>query len=1087
MELFQIQQYSHKIEKIIITNENTKSNYKYVTIKIHLDRDTNETIRFSLTKNPTAKEWLSHQSFDNDFFLRIPNITPSVTEVYAHFFPSNLYDYTESEEICSIYDFSDLAKDNAYNQWDGMQYPIQIQSNGYDMVIGNDNKPLIRSILNNSISQYKDPNYKNYTITSNPIDATEKGRFPLSSRYRNSLYNQAPDITGKTTSLPYWQSGRQNKTNGDDCEKRNKKVPFWEAKIYRTGLSPLIDHGSDDSDNPINVYLNYQYLPTSTEYHQHYFGFEESNLKKQNGDPVTDDIPTAIESYVPYKNGVKYNATASRQLREQLNTYCQNIKNGVYQQITPNNSYEVLDGEGLMDVFQNFTVKDEEDKIKETTYRLIRHGDPYQATSTMYIDHKNIYDVNLDKITITNNCLWDKNQCQKYWTYTPTGEGNAYINISLKANTYYVLKYFMYIPADAYIEDDSCYMEVQSYVADDVTTIGSLPQAFKDQDKNLKHQWIYHEIPFYTLETNNRIVIKGPQHNHEGIIGINKLTKQVITNPTEQQLDDPNIEEHDCKNDLIHFYSIQIAEMVEYSPVLKYTKTGLYLSEGNKYAKKSLEDMNDTSCAPDIGGIYQWQDTLHPTGTWIDKGHTELPIPTTDIYILFGDDFDILYNEITTELSYTKGDYAFIFDNFNEAFDETLSWVTNDELIKLEYDRITTPYNEALLNQESTNQDDDDEDVNELLKAELRLFNKQHKVFTTGMNNEFELMIQDAYGNPITIGQVECSIWKNNKENDTLCSSSEKCLGIREPDEQGTIKFTRLNFKNFQADNTYYLRVVYTHPCYKKKIIKWKKIYFIEERRNIYVYANKCNNAVCHSATTCCEEVGTSIYNNNDKKYINNANVYIIKHVEEFPLRLDVKIKDQLGIIKNEGYCELSVNDKIVQTTFVDDNAIADFYLDECDLDGGTQTIKIEYYINPNNAVNFVYFYINCDEQQGYDERPAIPIRINKITNETVTQLTTQIYEIAKDDIFFVDIDTEDSKNFSITIQRNDEKEEIINVLEEPLENHVIAAMYDTNSHTAGDKDKYTITTGNLKNLNDGTDVNSLYRTSKKEFTLIWK
>ena len=49
MELSQIQQYSHKIVKVTINNKNQKSSYDYVTVKVHLDRETNETIRQSGT------------------------------------------------------------------------------------------------------------------------------------------------------------------------------------------------------------------------------------------------------------------------------------------------------------------------------------------------------------------------------------------------------------------------------------------------------------------------------------------------------------------------------------------------------------------------------------------------------------------------------------------------------------------------------------------------------------------------------------------------------------------------------------------------------------------------------------------------------------------------------------------------------------------------------------------------------------------------------------------------------------------------------------------------------------------------------
>ena len=113
MNLSDIQQYSHKIIKIDITNNNKKTSYNYTTIKINfgqLNKETNEIIRFSTTENPKPTEWLEHQSAENDYFLRIPNVLDSVTHIYAHFFPATLYDYEEDTQIFSIYDFSDFIK-----------------------------------------------------------------------------------------------------------------------------------------------------------------------------------------------------------------------------------------------------------------------------------------------------------------------------------------------------------------------------------------------------------------------------------------------------------------------------------------------------------------------------------------------------------------------------------------------------------------------------------------------------------------------------------------------------------------------------------------------------------------------------------------------------------------------------------------------------------------------------------------------------------------------------------------------------------------------------------------------------------------
>ena len=685
-------------------------------------------------------------------------------------------------------------------------------------------------------------------------------------------------------------------------------------------------------------------------------------------------------------------------------------------------------------------------------------------------------------------CEWDKNDCENYYTYTPLGTGSASVNVMLKSDTYYVLKYFMYIPADAYVEDDSCYIQVQSRTDSGTEIIGDLNDVFKKQDKNLRHQWIYHEIPFYTNRSENKIIIKGPQHNHKGIIGINRTTNQVIYTLTDNDRSNPEIELHDCQNDIIHFYSIQIAEMVEYSPTIKYTKTGLYLVEGEEYAHKNLKDARNDSCTSDITATNQWSDkeALSVSDTWINKGTTRLPIPLTDIYIFFDSDFDIMYNKLTSELSYTKGDiFPFEFEKFNRFSDTELKWVTDDDIIRLEYDRQTAPYSTAQTNQNRDNRTANDLDISNLFIAELHIFNSQRKFFTTGINNSFSLRLQDAYGGAITTGKVECSIWVSDKEENTPCSEAERCLGEQEPDEYGIIEYKRLNFRNFNPSrNKYYLRVKYTNPCYKKEITKWKELIFVEERVDMTVFANKCNNQICLNSSDCCQLVSKSIFNSQKIEYENTSQIYKIKSVDEYPLRLDVKVRSQPlngneGNLIDEGYCELSVNDEVVQTTFVDSNGLADFYLDSFDLDPGLQTIKIEYFTKPYESVNYTYFVIHCDTSQGYDERPAIPIAINKLTRESVTQLTTGIFELEKDDIFFVDIDVGDHKDFSITIEKNSEKE-IINVKEPTEPTRTIATMYEGN-----DRDKYIITTGNLKN-EQGNDVNNTYRIYKKEFTVKW-
>ena len=94
---------------------------------------------------------------------------------------------------------------------------------------------------------------------------TEPGYFLVSSRgYR---YFGTPN---NNDNEPYW--ARRN-VMPSGC-KNNNSAPYWEIKIEREHLSPLISDMQDEEYAPINAYFDYEYLPTSTEYHQHYFGFE---------------------------------------------------------------------------------------------------------------------------------------------------------------------------------------------------------------------------------------------------------------------------------------------------------------------------------------------------------------------------------------------------------------------------------------------------------------------------------------------------------------------------------------------------------------------------------------------------------------------------------------------------------------------------------------------------------------------------------------------------------------------------------------------------------------------------------------------
>lgn len=1193
MDISEIKQYAHKIIKINITNTNKTTNYSYTTIKIHLEKEQNEVIRFSYEEN---SNWIEHQSKDNDYFLRIPNIVDSITHIYAHFFPADLYSYIEDSDLFSLYDFSDFFKENPTDPLYNERYPLQITSYGYEMMLGEENKPYIRSLLDKSITKYKDPNYKQYTVTdaSSNIDMTEQGRFPLSSRYRNSRYATAPQFN--QGNLPYWQKNdkrysygtfpnisteiyqndtytyqnisdtsinNNNKyTESSNCTEIFNQIPFWEAKIHRKGLSPFItdeyaeDMESESSETPFNVYLNYQYLPTSTEYHQHYYGFEPYNVKNQAGEEVARiNMPEAIS--------VLGDNLATETNRQKLIKFCENIKNGTWRQVTENKNLEVLDGENLYQINKAFN--------NQATYRLINHGNPFDDANIMTIDHTNIIDLDLDQAKITKNCTWEKNNCDKYWTLTPLSDNSedslVYLDVKLKANTPYVLKYYIYIPADAYVEDssnrtdyktltekeelaaDTCFITVQNTINGNSEIIGQLNKEFRHQDKQLRHQWVYHEIPFFTLEADTRIVIKGPKHSVEDFYTYNTITGEINIKEdksfTEEEKESAKLELHNCTNDIIHFYKIQIAEMVEYSPTLKYTNTGLYIVEKDKYAKKPLKNAHNNQCMIKSidSGIKKWENQTE-----------NIPIPFNDIYISFGNDFEIIYNELTSEISWTQGNYPFAFKNYNKTFDTTLGWEANQNEIKLQYEELLSGLTEDEYNkkkntdgigEENHTDRTDDNNQYKLKQGNWSLYRENFTTFTNGINNEFELTIQDSYGNAITSGTIECAIF-TEKDEKANCADALRCFGEKTPNEYGKIEYKNLNFRTFKPTGKYtetiktldddgnekeetitknieyWLRIKYNNPCYGKTIIKWKQLIFIQEHANMIISANTCFdtetnyiNDICNDidkiiSNKCCKYCTSSYYDTENDTYqsqkilrksgditVNGPKIYNITNINDFPLRLDVSIRSEPvtnypdGIILNEGYCELSVNDSVIQSTYVDSNGIADFYLDREDLNPGIHTIKVEYYRQKNYEVlNYAYFIINCT----YEDKPVVPIKIRPIYDtisdseeEVNIQLNNNIYKISNvNDLLLIDIESESSNNFSITIQKQNNDTGIYETTDEyniynSLDNDIIAIEKTDSDNIT----RYKIITDNLKDDN-GDYINNIYSKNEKKIIIYW-
>lgn len=408
MDLEDIKEYAHKIQKIEITNNNQQSYYSYIVVKINLESSPQETIRFSLKEKD---DFIEHQ-FLNDYYCRIPNKTNQTIVLYAHFFPKDLYIYQEeATDLISIYDFQNINNED-------------ITYNNYTTTINENNNLIVQSVAEDSITNNYDPNYKQYTIT-NDDNETEQGFFPLSSKYRTNQNWTVPDINDNE---PSWSN--------------NNTSPFWEAFIKMP-----------DIQMPINVFLNYEYLPTSREYHQHYYGLQS---------------------------------------QPSLNF---------------NNNINVFEGTNINKIDDKFG--------SDNNYRLINLNNPYDDSKSFLNLHKQEIDINLvNAIPSKNNnqetCIWLKNKCNNQYMYTALNFENNFCShsISLKNNKTYSLQYYIYIPSNIETNTDTCYISI---VTEDNTEY-KIHDDFIAKDKEQRDEWIYHEIPFVATD-NVLIKIVGPNYN----------------------------------------------------------------------------------------------------------------------------------------------------------------------------------------------------------------------------------------------------------------------------------------------------------------------------------------------------------------------------------------------------------------------------------------------------------------------------------------------------------------------------------------------------------------------------------------------
>lgn len=973
MELNEIKQYQHKIKIINVHNNNKQSAYKFVVVKINLPSSNDETVRFSLEPNDHFVEH-QHISDTNDYYCDIPNYLDQTITLYAHFFPSDLYEYdTELDSLILIYDLQDILID------------AEITHYRYNAIMDDRGNLIIQSTDTNSVNNVHDPNYKEYSDINNIKNKTEQGFFPLSGKYRSKKNLKVPDIQ---TAKPSW---REN----------NNKV-FWEARI------PI-----DYATSPMKVFINYEYLPTSREYHQHYFGFEGTT---QN-----------------------------------------------------NNTINVLEGTNINILDDKFGSKN--------NYRLINLGNQYSDKNSIYVPHENIIPINLKDFTpkFFNNqktCEWKKSKCQDYYIYTPLSfsanqDGYCLKQISLTPGKYYSLRYYIYIPSYAHVEDDKCHIVIET----DENITYKIDDAFILKDKEMRNKWIYHEVPFLATENNN-IKIIGPQ-------SFNTSTD---------------------KNNNIFFTNISLYEMVEYSPTLQYTNTSLKIFEKDQKTLRLISEPNTTqSISPD-------------DKTWTLTNNI-LPTPYNDVYITTDEEEEIYYELYSTDLLYTHS------LNDNNA---------------ISYNSVTTDI--TLRNNDYATLTYDDQETIIYVEYDYKI----KGVYGPGNNFTFNFRDIDGNVITIGEVEAGIFLTKDSVSNINTAEKklSYNSVKVQGQVTFSNIDLTNLRQNNPIA-NKYYIRLDYTHPCLEGKKTIFKTLYLYKEEviidnlkigsaknlDGIYIHDITINNdgnlvvdeirkleinnteiindlnitgagelekefttytngtdAITHGATSLMIADGKLIISFEDDEYIyatqNDilANGYTINDIDQLPLKIEARIVDQEGNIKTTGYCELSIDDKLNQTTIVD-NGWVDFYLDLADFKPGCQTIKIEYYREYYRSLDFIYFDICLNES--INTKDYIPIDIKVLEKGNVQSLKNNSYKIAKDDCLLSSIDVHNYSQFRVEVYKDNNLILKKNIYNRNSDDIVFF------SHEYGDKQshQFTIKTGNMLDEN-GEIIEDLYRDHQKTFVI---
>ena len=870
MEFSELMRCNHKVKKIKVNNENKHSLFNNVVLKISIpDIKNDETVMFSAEPNDN---FLAYQRSDNDFFCIIPNKLNSVSIIYAHFLPSDLYDYDETEMIFSIYNFAEIFDENRKDFF-GNPYTVTTKLDRYKASLDEEGRLIVQSVAkDNKINDHYDPNYKNFL--SNDANKTQQGFFPLSSKYRPTQNWKVPNLSDFN---PKWE--------------REDGKPYWETRIHRTGLSPLIT-GSALDDIPINVFLSYDYLPTSREYHQHYYGFEGEKPNK--------------------------------------------------------NTINVLEGENLHKIDSKFAehkaTSEMKDSDKYNNYRLITLNNPYDDTKSFYVDHEKIIPIELKNfmpnyINNTPSCEWIKDKCHDFYVYRPinintTEQKYCELNIELNNGQYYNLRYFMYIPTQANVANNECQIIVQTK---DHTY--QTHQKFIHKDKEMRNQWIYHEVSFLASEMNT-IKIIGPQNIHP-----NNLSNS------------------------IYFSNISLQKIDTYSPTLQYSKYGVQLTEQGE----STSRYEETSNLP----VDEESPTTPPL-PWSEY-NIKLEYPYDEVYITVNDEEYLYYEKRTGDLKFSGPSGHIIYRPEDENDNTKNNFGSATSNIDLSY--VSTGEKEG--------------------EITATYINNITGVY--GPNNKYTFTFKDSNNNFVKKGTVEVGLVAEIDETETLSGALMK-FKQRPVDVNETVTFSNIDFTDIQPNTTtpknkYFLKIIYHNICQEVDKIVFKPIYLEPETVTI-------SELRINGETT----------NTDGKSIIDNG--YRVTDASQVPIDIRVKVTDQKGQGKTTGYCELSINDKLHQSTIIDDDEWADFYIAPEDVEVDCYVIKIEYYREYNKSLAFIYFDLCIDSLDAIKPYVDIDILLWTKGEDFTKKLPNNELIIADNDCVLASVTTRQHSQFRLEIYR---------------------------------------------------------------------